>query len=305
MASFHKINGRHRATVCINRQRKSKTFDTKAAARAWANRMEHEQQLGSNHTLEDAFDLYADEVTPTHKGERWERIRLNKLSEDKIAYITFANLEPKHLADWRDRRLRTVSNNTVLREKNLISQVINWAIKDKGWTHTNPVTHVRWPKTGQPRSRIITDAERDLFIKNCGDRQLSIFFLFALETGMRRGEIAAIRPSNVQGRVVVLPDSKSGVKRTVPLSKRALELLEKVDYKFGISVAMVSRKFKEVCDEIGLVDVRFHDTRHTALTRIAGKVHILDLMRISGHSDTKMLNVYYNPDPEDIATLLD
>lgn len=305
MASIIKMNGRYRATVSVNRVRKSRTFDTRAAARAWGNRTEVEGNLGSRHTLEDCFRRYAKEVSPEHKGHRWEIIRLNKLCGDKIAFVRLCDLEARHIADWRDARLKEVSKDSVNREWNLISQVINWAIKDQGWLTINPLTQVRRPKRGQPRSRVITDDEAAAITENCRNREFAIFFQFALETGMRRGEIAAIRPENVQGRVVVLPDSKSGVARTVPLSKRALELLEMVDYRFKISKDNITKTFKRVCDEQGIEGAHFHDTRHTALTRIAGKVHILDLMRISGHKDTKMLNIYYNPDPEEIANLLD
>lgn len=45
----------------------------------------------------------------------------------------------------------------------------------------------------------------------------------------------------------------------------------------------------------------FHDTRHEAITRLAKKLHVLDLARMVGHSDIRQLHTYYNETAADIA----
>ena len=44
--------------------------------------------------------------------------------------------------------------------------------------------------------------------------------------------------------------------------------------------------------------------RHLAITRLAKKLQILDLARIVGHKDLRMLQIYYNETAEAMATKL-
>jgi hypothetical protein len=46
----------------------------------------------------DAFDRYARQESPKNRGERWEVIRLEKLSADKIAEKQLSDLEPADFA---------------------------------------------------------------------------------------------------------------------------------------------------------------------------------------------------------------
>ena len=51
-------------------------------------------------------------------------------------------------------------------------------------------------------------------------------------------------------------------------------------------------------------DLHFHDTRREALSRLAKKVDVMTLAKISGHRDIKiLLNTYYAPDMSDVAGL--
>ena len=54
-------------------------------------------------------------------------------------------------------------------------------------------------------------------------------------------------------------------------------------------------------------DLHFHDTRREALSRLAKKVDVMTLAKISGHRDIKILlnTTYYAPDMSDEAELLD
>ena len=59
-----------------------------------------------------------------------------------------------------------------------------------------------------------------------------------------------------------------------------------------------------MCDRIGITDLTFHDTRHEATTRLAKKLHVLDLARVTGHSNINELMTYYNKDARELADLL-
>ena len=54
----------------------------------------------------------------------------------------------------------------------------------------------------------------------------------------------------------------------------------------------------------GVVGLTFHDARAEAITRLSKKLDILQLARMVGHKDLKMLSVYYRESAADIAKKL-
>lgn len=78
MATFRKRGKTWRVEVCVQGVRSSASFQSKAEAAAWAMRQEAELSGRKlpDRTLVEAFRRYAAEVTPLHRGERWERVRL-------------------------------------------------------------------------------------------------------------------------------------------------------------------------------------------------------------------------------------
>ncbi len=54
-----------------------------------------------------------------------------------------------------------------------------------------------------------------------------------------------------------------------------------------------------------MVDLHFHDLRHEATTRLAEKLEMHELMKVTGHKTTRMLARYYHPRAADLAKKLD
>ena len=83
-------------------------------------------------------------------------------------------------------------------------------------------------------------------------------------------------------------------------------MLALVDLPVPLSSASLDALFRKY-RPAALAHIRFHDSRHEALSRMAKKIHNpLDLAKISGHRDVNiLLNVYYNPDDTHLADLLD
>jgi integrase len=162
----------------------------------------------------------------------------------------------------------------------------------------------------------------------------------AFETAMRRGELLSLRWENVDlaRRAAFLPDTKNGDSRDVPLSSRAVAILKALPYSpaeevqpdngrsglvfpttalalrrgFGRAIERAQlkcaddrRKARQQPISGFLEDVRFHDTRHEAASRIAEKLsNILELSAVTGHTDVRMLKRYYHPRAEDLAKKL-
>jgi integrase len=131
--------------------------------------------------------------------------------------------------------------------------------------------------------------------------------LFAIETAMRAGEIASLTwvNVNIEKRIAKLPITKNGFARDVPLSNEAIRILEQVrmdtESVFNLRTDQIDALFRKAKQRALIDDLHYHDTRAEAITRLAKKVDILTLARISGHRDMRMLQIYYRESVEDIA----
>lgn len=319
MASIRKHKSGYRAEVFRKGIRRSKVFLTRAAAKEWAAREEYlilnaRVEAGSK-PFRDILDRYAAEVSPGKRGERWEVLRLAKIGRDKIGDIALSDLRQADFADWRDRRLKDVSSGSVRREMILLSGVLSIARKEWGLLSENPMEGVRKPADAPPRDRLPTADEFKRMAHSAGDDLSTMIgrahhaFLFAVETGMRAGEICGLEWSRVDlaRRVASLPETKNGTAREVPLSAEAISLLKalpRMDTVFGLDVRQLESQWRKLRDRAGVVGLTFHDSRHCAVTRLSRKLDVLALARMVGHRDIRMLQSYYNESAEDIARRL-
>ncbi len=332
MASYRKRSGGWRAEVVKLGIRDSQTFVTKAAAVAWATHREAEilagagkPKAGKQMTLSDALRRYKRDVSPTKAGQRWEELRLDKM-DNEIAFVgeMIGNITADQIAEWRDLRLKKVSSPSVRRDMTLLSSVFEIAKREWKCCTINPVREVKRPNNGRPRDRRISSYEESAIIDRLGflegqppatlQQELAYVFLLALETAMRQGEILGLKVSAVRlkDRYVRLDMTKNGESRNVPLTKRAGELLQILvsertgdSQVFRLTSASADAMFRKIRDVLNIVDLHFHDTRHEATTRLARKVDVLDLARITGHKDPRSLMVYYNATAAEMATRLD
>lgn len=137
---------------------------------------------------------------------------------------------------------------------------------------------------------------------------VAVAFLFAIETAMRAGEICELTWDRVEGTAARLLKTKNGTKRDVPLSARAIALLQQLPRDnatcFGITSASLDALFRKAKTRACVEDLKFHDTRHEAITRLAKKLNVLELARMVGHKDLNELQTYYNATAEELATKL-
>lgn len=320
MASITRYRDGWRAQVYRRGVRESKTFPTKRQAQDWASRREYElanwQAVAGAMPFSDLLDRYAREVSPAKRGHRWEVIRLEMLSRDPIARVKVRDLSAQDFAAWRDRRLRAVSAGTVRREWALLSGVPGVARREWGALSHNPLEGVRKPPEPPARDRLVTPGEMDLLRQAAGDDLSNATarafhaFRFACETGMRAGEIVGLerRHLDLSARVAHVARSKNGTSRDVPLTGEAVRLLEalpEADPVFGLTSPQLDVLWRKVRTRSGVEGLTFHDSRHTAITRLARVLNVLELARAVGHRDIRMLQTYYNESAADIAKRLD
>ena len=266
----------------------SGTFDTKGAAELWARRVEREMDTGvfvsrlegERTTLREALERYEREVTPAKKGWREETYRIGYWRRHSLAARTLAAMRSSDLAGWRDERLQAgYSPITVRNELNIISHVFTIATKEWGMDGlTNPVTQIRKPTLPEGRDRRLQDGEEDRLMNGClASRSpwLAPIVVIALETGMRLGEIMSLRWSYVdlENQVARLTDTKNGTRRDAPLSSCAVATLETLPRSldgrvFPLAADTVKRGYRRAVERAELGDLRFHDLRHEATSRL-------------------------------------
>jgi integrase len=329
MATYRKRGDSWRAEIAKKGIRLSATFDTKAEAIAWA--IEKEAEIGrstsvatvaSTKTLIDAIKRYEEEVSPTKKGERWETLRLAVFRDLEWAGERIGKIVPDQIAQWRDKRLKMVKASTVNRDLNLLSALFEHARREWKWIAVNPVRDVKRPTNPRPRDRRITATEENLMLQKLGyergqvpvtlQQHIAVAFLLALETGMRQGEILGLTWDRVflEKRYVRLQDTKNGDARNIPLSSAAIELMKRQPRKeqeprcFPVASASADALWRKARKSAKIADLKFHDSRHEAITRLAKKLDVLDLARMIGHRDPRSLMIYYNATATELAARL-
>jgi len=317
--------GTWRIQVEVKGVRDSITLPTKREATEWGQRrsMELRHQAttpeGERKTLRETLRRYANEVTPTKRGNSKEYIRLNAFERHDLPLDKpIASLTTAHLAAWRDARLKVNARGSVLRDISLFSAVLETARREWGWIQVNPMKDMRKPAQPDHRERLITSGEIRGMLRALGhtgkevrtvSQAVACCFLVALATGMRAGELCGLKWADVYDTHCHLPLTKNGTYRDVPLSPVAHRLIERMkgwdaESVFGLSSQSLDAMFRKYRERAGLSGFHFHDARHTAATRMARQLHVLALCRVFGWRRTDQALTYYNESPASLAAKL-
>ena len=328
MASIKKLkSGLWQAQVRMHGVRESKTKPTKTEVKDWAARLEYKIKNSvtvetTSSTFGEAALRYEMEFSRAKKGAKWEQGQISRLLKMPIAKLNIQKIERSDVRAWRDARIKKVQGSTVNREWNLLSHIFSTARDEWELIEANPMAGVKRPKENPPRDRLIPFSEIEQICVAAGfdettttvQGEVCVAFLFAIETAMRAGEICQMLWEDVDTEkqtVFISPErTKNGKKRTVALSKRAVELLSLLPPTnratcFRVSSQQLDATFRKLKGKTSIVDLHFHDTRHEAITRLAKKMPVLDLARNVGHTDINKLLIYYNESAENMAKLLD
>lgn len=298
------------------------TFDTKPEAEAWAAVIESEmarsvfvdRSAAEKTSLAEVIEGHIRDVAPNHKGAEAEILRLRAFLRDEAALAArrMATLKPEDFEAYRDRRLAIVSASTVKRELGLLHAVIEGVRRRLGLTE-NPVSFVRRPKVRDARDVRLAPGEEERLLDAIRTESrnpwLGPAVVLALETGMRRSELLALRWDNVdlQERVAFLPDTKNGRSREVPLSSRAVATLRDLPRSLGGQVLITTAEglkcsYERARKRAGLEHVNFHDLRHEATSRLFEKGwNVMEVAAVTGHEDLQSLKRYTNLRARDLA----
>ncbi len=318
MGTIRKRNGKFQAQVRREGVTPiSKTFHTKKDAEIWVRGIEARIDVGEVNvatpkllTLRDLLVRYADEITPQKKGKPQELRRISRLLKDRISDTKLSKLSSASIAEFRDRRMkdgvRAAQIDLILIRHAIKIARLEWGVE----LPTNPVEDVRIPNGVVRRTRRLESGEYEALARaanRCTNSYIWPCVEIAIETGMRRSEILSLQWDNVdlETRIAILPDTKNGSKRHVPLTSKAVQVLSSLaqnqHHVFPIRDYSVRHGWDRLVKRAGILDLRFHDLRHEAVSRLFEMgLSVPEVAAISGHKDFRMLSSYTHISAESI-----
>jgi len=334
MATIRLQSGKWQARI----QRKgftpiSKCFINKTDAIRWSRQIESDMDRGSyaarneaeSTTLQESLSRYRKEVTPHKKGIKVEGYKLGMMRRSKLAKMSLANIRSTDIAKYRDERIKVVAANTVKNELNTLSAVFECVRLEWGINITNPVRGLKRPPAPPGRNRRLYQGEQEKLIASCIKSRawyLHCIVVLAIETGMRLGEMAGLRYTDIdlEAQTAYLHDTKNGESREIPLSTRAKAALQampthisgkvfpvdvdSIKTSYSSAVKRARTAYEKESREAGipeetinsdpmLTNLRFHDLRHEAVSRLFERgLNTIEVSTISGHKTLAMLRRY-------------
>lgn len=323
MATYYKRGSRWLARV----RRKgypeqSDTFATKAAAQAWAREIEGKMDRGAfvalateaqRVTLCEALQRYRTEVTAKKKSPRPEELKIAAIMRHEISQRMLASLRSHDFASYRDDlEDRDLAPDTVRLYLAVLSNLYTVAATAWGYEGLrNPLQDVARPSPGPGRDRRLHEGELDrLLLADGAPSWLPSVITLAIETAMRRGEMATLHDGCIRGSVARLAHTKNGTARDVPLSPDALAAIASLRALGGGELRMpaaatMTRAFSDACTADGVDDLRLHDLRHEATSRLFERgLSIAEVAAVTGHRTWACLKRYTHPRAADIVQKL-
>lgn len=209
---------------------------------------------------------------------------------------------------------KKLSPQTVSHCLSLVRRVLHRAVE---WDlYPGPVPVFRMPKFDNRRLRFLSTAEANLLLKTLHNQSelWHDVVLFALNTGMRAGEIYSLQPFHidVQHKIAKVVDTKNSLSRIVPLNEEAMNVVQKY-YRINSSSYLLSQAqtryyifhdaIKKCRFNHGVTDRRekvcFHTLRHTFASWLVQNGTPLALVsRLLGYKDIRMTMRYAHLAPE-------
>ncbi len=217
----------------------------------------------------------------------------------------------KHVEQFKAIRREKVSPATVNRQLAILKSMFNRAKEWDMYQGDNPVCKVKFFQENNQRVEYLREDEIKRIIEVSED-YLRPILIVAINTGMRRGEILALKWSDIdfQTGTIYIREAKSGKGRTVPMNNNVRNALSNMPSQLGAGFIFTKRDgerrfdlrkpFDKALKNAGITRYfRFHDLRHTFASQLAMKGVSLNTIRdLLGHESLEMTMRYSHLSPE-------
>jgi integrase len=235
-----------------------------------------------------------------HILPRWGRTRITDIDSRAVA---------QWLASKRDEGFAPA---TVVKMKAILGRSFElgarWGVP--GCDGKNPVRAVQSKPLNNARERYVTAEEAARLIgaaERSRNPQLAAVIGLLLLTGMRVSELLSARWENVDlaRRSLLVPTSKTGRSRHVPLAQAALDVIERMPRADGAMylfpspadpkkhLTSIKHGFQTAREVAGLPDLRIHDLRHSAASFMVNSgVDLFAVGKVLGHASYQSTQRY-------------
>jgi integrase len=231
------------------------------------------------------------------------RLTVEKHIVPRLGNVQAQRLGTADVLKWRTDLLRDTSPRTTQLALQRLRQMLEWAVSVE-MLAKNPAAKVKPPKWSPAERTVWTAAEARAFLTVAEDDTLGTLWRAALSTGLRRGELLALRWQDVDldagrltvkqslvmcgGKAIIQPPKSKAALRSVKLpSETVAALLAHKDrqawarkragerwaesglvFTTGIGTPLsprnVGRSFEAMIESAGVPRVRLHDLRHVS-----------------------------------------
>ncbi len=288
----------------IRRKLIGKKLDARAYSerrRSEAKKLELFPELAKQQTLSKVLERYRDEWA--RKSSAADDDRYARYWDAELGKLTLQQITPGHIEAWRSKRLAEVKGATINRAVSFLRRIFNLAIRD-GLSSTNPAAGRMVPRLKeQRRMQYLNEKEESALLKVCSPK-LRAAVEVAILTGMRAGEQFGMRKSEFLGDSIVLPRTKSGKTRYLPVPEQVQEILRELaqtpgewmwpgdSYERPCDTCAVNRSLRRACVRAGIQVVSWHALRHTFGTRAVQRSDVRTVCEAMGHSSISVTEIY-------------
>ena len=311
MAYIRRRKGKWQSVVrLVGYPTRTQSFSLKNDAVSWGKQIELDIQRDLHNlkkmeypTFQECLERYRDEIIISKRSREMESKLVKYILNEKFVVFRLNKIDSSMIAAYRDRELKYLKSSSVNRRLAIISHMYSIALKEWGYNVNNPVLNIRRPVNPEPRDRRFTEEELHKLLRgNRADPHMKFIIELALETGLRRSEIANIKPEHIVGAMLRVVKAK--VKpRVIPLSKRAVQLLQD-NMPIRKSTNAILMMWKRLMKHYEIKDAHFHDLRHESICTLFTnkKLSVPEVQVISGHLEPRtLLKVYANIKAEEIV----
>jgi len=311
MAYIRRRKGKWQSVVrLVGYPTRTQSFSLKNDAVSWGKQIELDIQRDLHNlkkmeypTFQECLERYRDEIIISKRSREMESKLVKYILNEKFVVFRLNKIDSSMIAAYRDRELKYLKSSSVNRRLAIISHMYSIALKEWSYNVNNPVLNIRRPVNPEPRDRRFTEEELHKLLRgNRADPHMNFIIELALETGLRRSEIANIKPEHIVGAMLRVVKAK--VKpRVIPLSKRAVQLLQD-NMPIRKSSNAILMMWKRLMKHYEIKDAHFHDLRHESICRLFTnkKLSVPEVQVISGHLEPRtLLKVYANIKAEEIV----
>ena len=330
MATVRKRGKKYQAQVRIKgHSPQSKSFLTKAAALAWTRRIESSMDNGSWIDTRGSRSVFIEDIVDdlVYSYERFglevAGPKLGQLNQIKEYFhgVSIHDLTFDGVLDFAAFRLETIAASTLQAQMYYLKQAVtNSRIKTELPVVDMAIDELKKKKLimgSKRRDRRLEPGEYEALMDQAAGHWISAAIDLAVESAMRQGEIHALKWSDInesKGVIRLMRKDKHAETgqsaQQIPLLKGVREALLRSSNILGQGpnlipverAASISDKFAKMTKKLGIDDLRFHDLRHEAISRLFEKGMRVEQVRVvSGHRTLDQLSRYVNLRPADLA----